>query len=163
MVVIVLTNNSFSLYSQDKDFTLWTNVGVDKKINKKLSIEGEFQLRFNNNAQHLNGYYYSADFKYKLNKKWRVILQSRYKTSSDQDVLRLGGGLNYDFKIKNFKVDIRQLYQADIPMYKLSKDINNDTRHQLRSRIKIDYDLSKKQRKQKLVCESFNKIVNVVC
>lgn len=135
---------SVQSYGQKNDFIGWTSIGLEKKINKKISIEGEFQLRYNNNARNLNGYYYSADFKYKVNKKWRALLQSRYKASNDQDVLRLGGGLNYDFKIKNLKIDIRQLYQADIRMYKLSGDFNHPIRHQLRSRLKFDYELNKK-------------------
>lgn len=51
ITVLALALLPAGAFAQSDDFGIWTSVGVEKKVSKKLTLEGELELRTRNNTR----------------------------------------------------------------------------------------------------------------
>ncbi|MBR1542931.1 MAG: DUF2490 domain-containing protein [Bacteroidaceae bacterium] len=57
---------SVSAQDSDDDFGIWTSIGAEKKINKKLSVEAEAEFRTRNSSKTADRWTGSIDVSYKI-------------------------------------------------------------------------------------------------
>jgi hypothetical protein len=58
----------FQTFSQvEKDFAIWPNLNIEKKINKRFHVHNKQQIRFNENASRLDNAYNRVGITYKQN------------------------------------------------------------------------------------------------
>ncbi|AEI48518.1 DUF2490 domain-containing protein [Runella slithyformis] len=108
-------------HSQAADIGLWAGAGVEKKINKKFSVNVNVQSRFTDNVSVLKAYLGEVGLSYKLNKHWEVSGYYRYiarrKKNEDKtgyeyrSYHRFYADLAYDRKLWKLKFDYRLRYQ----------------------------------------------------
>lgn len=82
--LILCCFTSFS-YGQEKDFELWTSVGVSKKISKKFSVALKEDVRFYNNASNLKTNFTQLSASYKLQKYISIGLAYRFANKKEYD------------------------------------------------------------------------------
>ena len=78
ILTLFMLGLSMAFYAQDNDFGLWYSVGVEKKIDKRWSVDVEGEFRTRNHAR-------TAD-------RWSVGVSADYKINK-----RLKGSAGYDF------------------------------------------------------------------
>lgn len=69
--------------AQEKDFELWTSIGISKKINKKFSIGLKEDVRFYDNASRLKTNYTQVSGSYKPTKFVSVALAYRFANKTE--------------------------------------------------------------------------------
>lgn len=108
-------------YSQATDLGLWAGAGVEKKINKSLSVNLNTQFRFTDNISVLRAYLGEVGVSYKLTKRWEVSGYYRYIGRRKKNDAKTGyeyrpyhrfyADIAYDRKIWKLKFDYRLRYQ----------------------------------------------------
>ncbi len=111
----------FWAHSQAADMGLWAGVGLEKKINKKWSVNINAQSRFTDNISVLKAYLGEVGVSYKLNKHWELSGYYRYiarrKKNDDKtgyeyrSYNRFYADLAYDHKLWKLKFSYRLRYQ----------------------------------------------------
>ncbi|MFM7902957.1 MAG: DUF2490 domain-containing protein, partial [Bacteroidota bacterium] len=132
--------------AQVNDAGLWTSMGLQSDLSKKFSLDGDIELRFNENITELGTAYGEALLGYKFNKMWeasigyRLIGKRRY---DDSYSIRHRALLNlaYKKKIDKVTVSVRARYQSQY------SDINRsdnwrvpDDYFRLKGSLKYDTD-----------------------
>ncbi|MDF7818805.1 DUF2490 domain-containing protein [Runella sp. MFBS21] len=107
--------------AQATDIGLWSGIGVEKKINKSLSVSLNAQTRLTDNLSILRAYLGELGVGYKLGKHWEVAGYYRYigrrKKNADgsgyeyRSYNRFYADLAYDHKLWKLKFDYRLRYQ----------------------------------------------------
>jgi hypothetical protein len=69
---------SADLFSQDKDFRVWTGFNLEKKIAPKFSILFTQTFRIAENSTQLETVFSDLGLRYKLSKKWRISGHYRF-------------------------------------------------------------------------------------
>ena len=59
-------------FAQSDDFSVWTSVGVDKKINKKVSVGVEAELRTRDELKTVDRWSFGVDAAYKFSKRLKM-------------------------------------------------------------------------------------------
>src|SRR5574344_364364 len=55
-------------YSQNSNFGVWTTIGAEKKINKKLSLDADLEMRTRDNIKSVDRWSGTVDMSYNLYK-----------------------------------------------------------------------------------------------
>ncbi|MFM2190350.1 MAG: hypothetical protein RL491_736 [Bacteroidota bacterium] len=107
----------FSAKAQVNDAGLWSSIGLQSELGKKFSLDGDIELRFNENITELGTVYGEALFGYKINKRWeasigyRLIGKRRYDdTYSVRHRMLLN--LAYKKKFNKITASFRARYQS---------------------------------------------------
>lgn len=75
----------FSLFSQEKDAGLWTEIAVEKKITQSFSAYINQSLRFHENVSEPGGFFTEAGLEKKILKDIGFSLNYRYYHKKDKD------------------------------------------------------------------------------
>lgn len=67
-----------ALRAQQKDAGLWTNISMEVKVAKKLTVAVSQEFRFNENITELGTYFTDAGLGYKINKNIQVTANYRF-------------------------------------------------------------------------------------
>jgi len=118
---LLLIFSLYSSYAQVQDAELWTGIGIESKLIKKLSAELTIQNRLNNNMSVVKNTYGQFGLDYKISSKIDAGLTYRLarknKLEYYESVHRLCLNANYSYKIKktglSFKVRARYQYSFD--------------------------------------------------
>lgn len=130
-------------FAQAQDGTgLWTGIGVEKKINKKLSLNLNTQVRFNDNISYAKTYLGEIGLGYQIIKGleiagyYRLINRRKNETKDFKIRQRYYADLSYENKIGAIKFDYRLRYQHQF------KDNDGATEFDasyLRNKLEISY------------------------
>lgn len=74
-----------SASAQEKDFELWTSIGVSKKLSKKFSVALKEDVRFYNNATSLKSNYTQLSASYNIKKFVSIGLAYRFANKKEYD------------------------------------------------------------------------------
>ena len=133
--------------AQDKDAGLWTTIGIEVKVVKKVTASFSQEFRFNENISELGTIFSEAGLEYKVNKHFRVSANYRFTLKKRLDDYygsryRFFVDVKYDKKIKPIEITWRG---------RLQKETANPTRSEfggipeyyLRNKIGAKWDLDK--------------------
>jgi Protein of unknown function (DUF2490) len=121
---------------------LWSSVGIEKKLNKKFSINLSGQTRFVENISYLQTYFGELGLDYKINKRfeisanYRLINRRKNDLSAFRNRHRFYGDFAYNKKISKLKLTYRLRYQHQF------KDNNGEIGFDssyLRNKLEIAY------------------------
>jgi len=107
----------WSVKAQINDAGLWSSIGLKSDIGKKLSLDGDVELRFNENITELGTVYGEALLGYKFNKRleasigYRLIGKRRYDDSYSVRH-RMLLNLAYKKKFNKITASFRARYQS---------------------------------------------------
>jgi hypothetical protein len=106
------------LYSQEKDAGLWMGVGIEKDINKKISLQLEEELRLNENISDVKSFYTDLGIRYKIFKSVKVGVNYRFiKRNSAEGFYNSGNRFYSNIAVKQkldrFTFGFRTRYQVE--------------------------------------------------
>ncbi|MFN5223097.1 MAG: DUF2490 domain-containing protein [Bacteroidota bacterium] len=127
IVLVFIATSSLSVSGQVNDAGLWTSLGLKSDLGKKFSLDGDVELRFNENVTELGTIYGEALLGYKFNKRlegsigYRLIGKRRF---DDSFSIRHRVLLNLSYKKKFNKVtaSFRARYQSQFSDIKRSEN-----------------------------------------
>ncbi len=129
-------------FSQIEDFYIWNELSVKKKVNKKISLILNQDIRLQNNASLFKDYITVVGVEYSFNKKVKIRTSYRNTYSNNlEDGIgnehRLYAALRLRHKINRFSLHYRARFQA--------KFINFDHNcwYHFRNRFTIKYNVPK--------------------
>lgn len=141
--LILITFLFLPFLSQSQDgLALWTGVGVEKKINKKFSVNLNAQARFVENLSFAQTYLGEVGLSYKIIKNleitgyYRFINRRKDETKDFKNRHRFYGDLSYDKKLGVIKVGYRLRYQHQFRDN--DGEIGFDTSY-LRNKLEVSY------------------------
>jgi len=94
--LLLLLCASSAFPQNNKDAVLWSTVGIEKKINERLSADFEQQFRFIENYSYLNNAFSELSVSYKITKEFKVSGSFRLSNRFDE---RLGYYMRNRFNI----------------------------------------------------------------
>ncbi len=122
--------NSTIGFNQMIDAHLWTGIGLDASINKKIDISYKTQTRFYQNVSMLRVYYNQIGVSYKITKDLDAEFNYRFSRKRKKDFYfesenRLMLNLSYDYKIDaiSTKLSFRLRYQNSFDRIKPINDV----------------------------------------
>lgn len=155
--------NSLFSYTQTKDFGLWANFSLSKKISKKVDASCNFESRFHENATRLDAVFADFAIDYSIKKylgveaAYRPILAYDIK-SGYQPEHRFFVGLFANIKFNDVKISYKIRVQEKFSdMYKNSWSESANT---LRNKVSVKYTLFGTPFRPFVSCEIFNPIEN---
>ena len=136
------------LFAQTKDFGIWTNLSLEKKINHRLNINLTESVRFHENATQLDQHLTSLTGSFKITKKLSVSSTLRYaqKFKYDESInlkSRFQIGFLYKLNFKNLGINLEERFQSQLTNIKRTIDWEIPSNY-LRTRITVKYDFKKK-------------------
>lgn len=124
-ILVILVFHGFS---QEKDFQIWSSFEIGTKLNKKIGISFEEELRFDNNSTQLSKYYSQPGITFKFSKQisagiaYRFIQQ--YKTNRTISTRHYYiAEISYDNKFNRFKYKTRCRYVSKYSAQKTEETI----------------------------------------
>lgn len=141
IILIAFLFLPFLAQSQD-GLALWTGVGVEKKINKKFSVNLNAQARLVENISYTQTYLGEIGLSYKIIKNleitgyYRFINRRKNETKDFKNRHRFYGDLSYDKKLGVIKLDYRLRYQHQFKDN--DGEIGFDTSY-LRNKLEVSY------------------------
>ena len=150
---------SITSVAQENDFQLWNSIDLRKKIDKKISLDLKYGLRYRENASLISKDFIDLRIRYKKNKRWNFALG--YRNISDWSISselekrnRFYIDAYYSKKIKRYYIDVRNRVLAQG---------NNDVYSEvLRQKIKLSYNLRKTKLEPSLSIEHFSSFENLI-
>ena len=136
----------FSCFSQDgfNEFMLWTKVGVNGKITKKLNWSTEVNTRF---IPGIQTFFPEIGLSYKVTKWFRpsvdyrlVFDKNKYGNFLSSSRINLNAAFRH--KIKRFSAGLRLRYQSSFSR-KINTEYNSDFDQAFRFRPSIEYKIKK--------------------
>jgi hypothetical protein len=129
--------------------SLWTNLSVKKKINKKFSATVSGTARFPENISYLQTYFFEGGLGYKITSflsveaYYRNISRKKNSTSTFNNRQRYYVDLSLDKKVSDIKLENRVRYQHQ---FKDNEGLNEFQSSYFRDKIGLSYVKSKKWR-----------------
>jgi long-subunit fatty acid transport protein len=137
-ITLYLSLLCFLSVKSQTDFGLWSNIAVEKEISKKMEIQLEEELRFNQNVGRLNSLLTEAGFKYKINKYYSLGASYRFTYYTEN---RFGNRFTLSnqvkYKIEDFTLNYRLNLQTDFS----TKD---PVEYKIRNKFGVDYKINKR-------------------
>lgn len=139
---VLLLFTSPKVHAQNEGLGLWSNISIEKKIGKKISITANGQARFVERISYAQTYFGELGLSYKLNKNWEISGYYRYSQRRKNELkdfksrLRYYADLSFSHKIGKLKVENRLRYQSQF------KDNDGETDFDtsyLRNKIEVSY------------------------
>jgi len=106
-----------TLSAQRKDFGIWSQLTLEKKITPRLAIGLTESVRLNENASRVNTHYSQVKINYKVARKINLVLGYRnaQKFSFDEKTdyrQRFQLDFIYKLKIKKLKIELQERFQT---------------------------------------------------
>jgi len=141
---------SFSSFSQDQDFQIWSGAEVKYKWSKKLSFGLEQNLRTTHNSLLVGKTF--TEFKANYNLPKKMSLSGGYRFMQlyiGEKALghRFFADFKYNYKLERLKLGYRYRFQHQFT--------NEDVRNTARNRLKLSYNLPKTSIEPFVAAESF--------
>lgn len=137
---------SLSSYSQTKDALLWTGIGLDYNLSKKISFKYETQLRLDKNISSLKTYYNELSANYEPIKYFKVGGTYRYsrqnKTEHYENSHRICINTSYTVPLKelNLRFKLRARYQFKFDrLTQINNTIYPDFGNMFRLKFNVKY------------------------
>ncbi len=93
---------SLNVIGQQNDFQIWTGAGISKELNKKFSIAGQLQARFDNNSSALGNHFLELSTKYEVADWYRPSINYRLSQWDE------GFGVNQRFDFdQTFRIEAK--------------------------------------------------------
>jgi hypothetical protein len=145
LCIVVL---GFSAKAQVNDAGLWSSIGLQSDLVKKFSLDGDIELRFNENITELGTVYGEALLGYKINKRWEASFGYRLigKRKSDDSYStrhRILLNLTYKKKFNKVTASFRARYQSQFSDIKRSENWRVPDDY-FRFKASFKYDTDKK-------------------
>jgi hypothetical protein len=126
------------------DAGFWTGFGLDYDVTKKISMEYESQVRFDQNVSHLSQYYNEISGGYKIIKGLQTSLTYRYARKNNGDYYfnqnRFCFNLSYKYKVGGgITLSTRARYQHSFDRLSVVNDIYPNKKNIYRMAFKISY------------------------
>jgi len=121
----------------------WAGIGLNLKLPGKWDVGMDYQLRTDSNVSRYKGSYFTPEINYKLSKKVKAIANFRYASTNNGNSSRVGMGIDYAEKFKKWKLEFRPQLQYTIK-YANDGDVSNQSKWILRTKLGLEYALSKK-------------------
>ena len=161
--------SSHAFAQSTSDFGIWMDAGVEKKLDKHWTLEGELGARTRNNSKEIDRYSLGLGADYKLNKylkfsagydflyDHRAAKQTYHKNGTVNKITpsywwprhRFLFGVTGSYGIGNFGLSLREMYQYTYRAKAKDKKYDTDTeewedvksksQHLLRSRFQMNY------------------------
>ncbi|WP_298778145.1 DUF2490 domain-containing protein [uncultured Polaribacter sp.] len=164
VILVLFTTINYAQTEGDTDWASWNTVGVDYKLNNKLSFGFAGQLRFKENISVVDEYFTELSGAYKLFKGFKIGAGLRYISENDNtgnvqgydNYFRFNIDASYKHQIKNFKLGYRLRYQNknEIGVSYAEGDFVNQN---LRFKTSIEYDINNWKLDPKFSAEIFNR------
>lgn len=74
-----------SVFSQNNDMQLWTNISLEKKLTKTFSFNFTEEVRFNENISEVGQFFSDIGGTYKISKAWRISANYRFTNKRQVD------------------------------------------------------------------------------
>ena len=155
---------SLSSQESNKDFAIWSSVGVDYTFKKKLKFILEQHLRLKENARTTDEYFTELTIEYELFDNFEIGIAGRHITENDNQGRRQGFenhfryniDLSYKYKIERFTFSHRLRYQNKnhLGISIADGDIH---RENLRFRTGAAYNIRKIPLEPQISIELFNR------
>lgn len=162
--IIVITGFlgfSTLLNAQVEDFQSWNSIGLSKKINKKISLSFEQEIRLSTNASFLKDYNTSIGGKYKFNKHFK--LGGSYKFTSASDIEE---GSSFEHRIYTdaiFRYKLHRFIFQNRLRYRIIFEPANKTQTQhIRNKFTLKYNIRKSKLLPFAECELYYSLNNPV-
>ena len=147
LIILLLLFLAFASYSQEKDFQMWTELGIKKEINKDFSLSLNQEFRFNENASTFDKWHSTFGLEYDITKYVRMRVMYRYSQNKD---LEKGFEVAHRYlsdvilrkKVKRFNLSYRLRYQMDYEKDFTGEALYMDSQA-LRSRFMFKYNIRK--------------------
>jgi hypothetical protein len=107
LLVIVVFN--VELIAQREDFRIWFDLKVEKKLTRKLHVEGRGAFRLNENIREVGSYYGDFGIGYKLTPNFRAELHYRFSGKSNDE--------GYFHKRNRYYVDLIYKIKTGTPFF----------------------------------------------
>ena len=132
------------VYGQKKDAHLWTGLGLDMDITKKISVDFETQSRFDQNASKLNQLYFELGSSYKVIKGVKLGFIYRYARKNSGDYFfnqnRFCLDLSYRYRLDfGITIKTRARYQHAFDRFSIVNEIYPNKKNLYRQSFKISY------------------------
>lgn len=125
-------------WAQNQDFGMWTAFKVSQKLDKKWSVFGEIQSRFDQNSSAFQNAFIQGGVTHKFTKWYELGGMYRYSNNGEFDANRFDIDNIFKYKIdKNNAVAVRLKYSKSFVTHKIKGD-------RFRIRFKYQYKVSKK-------------------
>lgn len=161
LLVILFILLSGTVFSQDRDFGIWTELAVEKALMKNLELQVEGCLRTFNNSRQTDQLYIEARLDYKLNKYLSISgsyrLSEQYENDSQYHIRhKIFLGVEASMERGDFTLSSRlKLHNTRRIYYEEEDEIS---RYYLRFRLKGSYDIPSLPLKAFVSAELFNRI-----
>ncbi len=145
-LLLVFLLQSFTTQSQESgDLALWSVVGVDYKLNKKIKFILEQHLRMKNDIRDTDEYFTELTIDYELFKDFEITAGFRHITENDdqgkkqgfENHFRWNFDISYKYKIKQLDISHRIRYQNK---NQLGVSLEDGDEHRQNLRFKTDFE-----------------------
>lgn len=139
--ILALAGNSFA---QNSEFQVWTQVGAEGDLIKKVDWSASFSARFGDRG--LNTFFPEFGLEYKLAKWLRPSIEYRYVADKDEyfnytSKHRLNFNLTLKESFDRLAVSARVRYQSAFDRLASSENFNPEFDRAFRTKFALKYDL----------------------
>ena len=148
VLVFLMLLFNVSVFSQNNDMQLWTNISLEKKITKTFSFNFTEEVRFNENISEVGQFFSDIGGTYKISKAWRISANYRFTNKRQVDdlyskrhryYLDLSFKKKFDLVVFSFRTRFQSQY-ADI----YSSNDGTVPNYYSRNKLSLKLDLNKK-------------------
>jgi len=145
IIVVILLIFNTKIFTQTKDFQIWSTAGIEKKINKNISVSLEEEARFYNNASFLKKYFTDIGIDYEFLRFFDASVNYRFITNRDYDSnFKNQKRYYFDLSIKqsysSFRFSFRTRYQIQ-QENSIQKEMGELDEKYSRNKISIEYNI----------------------
>jgi hypothetical protein len=162
LLVFFYQNNIGS--AQIKDFKLWSNIKLEVKILKKMSVEIEEELRLMDNVTQIDNYFTNVGFSYNFWNNFTFGGYYRFIKKNELDdrysnIHRYYFDLEYDKSIGRWELTLRTRYQS---AYKnlYSSELGYRPENHSRNKFSLAYDIYRSPLKPEIWFELYYQLNN---
>lgn len=161
---LLIYNKNYGQIEDNKDFAIWSSVGVKYAPIKNLKFGVEQHIRLKEQAAEVDEYFTEIQAEFEVFKNFEIGQAFRFIRENDnvgkkqgyEKHFRFSTDLNYNFDVKRFNLSFRFRYQnkRELDLEDGSLDTPAET---LRFKTAVEYNIKKWPLDPKLAVEIFNK------
>jgi len=123
--IIILGGFPLGMSAQENDFQVWTDLSVNKELNKKLDLTFEQNLRYGNNVTELSKSYSNLSAGYSVTNFLKLSFMYRFVLRNKTDYFAKGHSFAFDAALKH-KFNHVKFSMRNRLMYKYSEILSSD-------------------------------------